>query len=48
MTDGIKTHEDLAAYLKIKDKSFQPLKKGNIPRMFGLQGTFRDTGAKDR
>ena len=48
MTDKIKTPEDLLAFLGAKDSSRMPLTtKAVNTRMFGLNGTFRDTPYKN-
>lgn len=46
MTDKIKTPDDLLAFLGSSQGNRTPQKKGITPRMFGLNGTFRDTGAR--
>jgi hypothetical protein len=47
MTDKIKTPEDLLAFLGAKDSARAPLTtKAVNTRMFGLNGTFRDTTYK--
>jgi hypothetical protein len=46
MNDKIKTPADLIAFLGVKDSNKAPLTiKSPSNRMFGLNGTFRDTGA---
>jgi len=46
MTDKIKTPQDLISFLGLKESTKPLTTKAVTNRMFGLNGTFRDTGAR--